>query len=83
MLSINEIKDLILFAKDNKVKNIKVGEFACELSDYAHIEQLSGFEGPKQNIKEDLDSSKTLTDTNLQEQDTDDDETLFWSSTGQ
>lgn len=36
-LSIDELKDLIIFAKTNKVKSLKIGEFTVEISEIAHI----------------------------------------------
>jgi hypothetical protein len=41
VLSLDEVKEMIIFCKQQKVKNLKLGEINIEMSDYSHIESLS------------------------------------------
>jgi hypothetical protein len=78
VLSLDEVKEMIIFCKQQKVKNLKLGEINIEMSDYSHIESLSEQEAtPK---KEETQSSKNLVDTNITEQAEDDSDMLFWSA---
>lgn len=38
-LTISELKDLILYAREHKLKSLKVGEIAFEISEIAHISE--------------------------------------------
>lgn len=81
LLSIDEIKDLIKFAKTEKVKKLQIGNVNFELSDYALIDGLytgTGTENTPQ--KEETFSTKNMVDTNVSEQDIEDQDLLFWSS---
>lgn len=41
MLSIEDIKDLVLFARKQKVKVLQIGDVKLEMSDYAFIEDVT------------------------------------------
>lgn len=74
-MEIHELKELILWCKANKVKHLTKGDFTFELSDLAFIDQLMN-----EPVKEtNLDSSKTLADTEELGQE-EQDELLFWST---
>jgi hypothetical protein len=79
MLTTQELKDLILWAKDNKVKSISAFGAAFELSDLAFIENLQdlGSPEPEKDLSVPPKSNK-LPDGNTQP--TEDDELLYWSS---
>lgn len=48
--TIEELKDLIIFARANKVKSLKIGELELEVSELAHIDTTPGLEqGQSQN----------------------------------
>lgn len=81
LLSIDDIKDLIRFAKAEKVKKMQIGNINFELSDYALIDELyTGSEPENTPQKEETFSSKNMVDTNVSEQNQEDDSLLFWSS---
>lgn len=80
MLTIDEIKDLVKFAKAEKVKKLQVGNVNFELSDYAFIDGMAEYQPTQSPQKEDSASTKTMVDTNLTEQDKEDADLLFWSS---
>ena len=46
--NVQELKDLIIWLKANRVKSLKIGDVAVEMSDYAHIESLS--EAPAEQV---------------------------------
>jgi len=74
--NIAELKQLIQWAKDNKVKSINLGDIKFELSDFAYIE---GAELTDEQIASGLSeyNTDTLTDTLKDEENED---LLFWSS---
>ena len=78
--SVDELKDLIIWLKSQRVKSLKLGEVTVELSDYAFIESLSD-EAP---APADKTSQKPETDGTLDQSalfgDTDDDAVLYHSS---
>ena len=79
MLTVSELKDLILGAKNNRVKSISVSGATFELSDLAFIENLQDLGAPEP-VK-DLavpPKSEKLPDGN--QQISEEDELLFWSS---
>lgn len=78
--NISELKELILWAKKQKVKSLKLGTTEFELSDIALIEDLPDI-GSEQVKASDLSvppSSPRLPDGNAQP--TDEEELLFWSA---
>lgn len=79
MPTINELKDLIIWAKENRVKSIKLEGTEFELSDLAFMENLQDLGNPEP--QKDLSvppKSDRLPDGNTQP--SEDDELLFWSS---
>jgi hypothetical protein len=42
--TIAELKDLIVFARENKLKSLKVGDIALEVSELAHIDTAQGID---------------------------------------
>jgi len=41
MLSIEDVKDLVMFARQQKVKVLQIGDVKLEMSDYAFIEDVT------------------------------------------
>jgi hypothetical protein len=81
MSDLESIKSLILWAKSNKIKKLKVQDVEVEFSDLAFIEDLVAADLGKPKLGEEYDSTKTLVDTvNPSEAKDDDESTLFWSS---
>ena len=79
MPTIKELKELIIWAKENRVKSIKLEGAEFELSDLAFIENLQDLGAPEP--QKDLSApprSDKLPDGNTQPNE--DDEMLFWSS---
>lgn len=77
-LSIDELKDLIIFCKEHKVKSAKFGEISFEISEGSlYLEEGTALTP----FKEEKDGSKVLVDTNITEQDMEDEELLFLSAT--
>lgn len=78
--TVEELKDLIIFAREQKLKTLKIGEISLEISDLAHVQDLS-------NVPE-LGTSKNTAVTasfgglldELSEQDSDNEDLLFHSS---
>lgn len=80
-MNMQEIKDFIIWCKENKVKSFNNSDFHFELSDLAFIEdQLvsGGIDLPKTK-EEFLDSQKTFMETE-QVDEKEQEELLFWSS---
>lgn len=79
MLSIEDVKDLVVFARSQKVKTLQIGDVKIEISDYAFIEDVSNSAVPASQ-KEESDSPKIWVDEkeNLSQQEYD--ELLFHSS---
>lgn len=71
--NINEIKEFITWAKENKVKSFKSGDLEFEISEIAMI--------PEEELKPGLPLADTLTDTDPEAAE-DDEEALFWSAGG-
>lgn len=72
---IKVLKELILFAKSNKIKHLKVDNVEFSISDLAFVNEIYQTDSPE--LKEMPQDSKTLTDT-IKPQDEED--LLFWSS---
>ena len=80
--NVQQLKELILWAKAEKVKSFSIADISVELSDLALISDLSAFDPPvadsiddngkKQVVKRDLFESQTETAVT--------DEDLFWSA---
>lgn len=64
MLSIEEIKELVKFARSLKVKNLQIGNVKIEMSDYAFIEDVSAAPDTAKSPleRENLDSQKNWSD---------------------
>jgi len=62
---ISELKSFILWAKDQKIKRLKVGECEAEFSDLVHVEEM--ITAPETKV-------------NQEQQQKEDEELLFWSS---
>ncbi len=76
-MTTNELKELILWMKDNKIKRFKNAEVEFELSDLAFIEELN----PGKPVKEmPLGSNSDMLDTEKPLTKEEEDELLFWSS---
>lgn len=80
LLSLDDIKDLIRFAKSEKVKKLQVGNVNFELSDYALIEGIAEYQPTESQQKEETFSTKNMVDTNVSEQNQEENDLLFWSS---
>lgn len=39
--SVNELKELIVWLKTQRVKSLSIGEISIEISDYAHLEGVA------------------------------------------
>jgi len=74
--NIQEIKQFIEWAKENKVKSFKSGDIEFEISELAMI---PGEEENQARIKSLLESTETITDTDP-EANEDDEEALYWST---
>lgn len=80
MLSIDDLKDLVQFSRQHKVKSLKIGDVIIEMSDYGFIEDVSKpINVPPDEI---LASSKNWVDDAQQTSQEDEDELLFHSSKG-
>ncbi len=76
---VNDLKDIIIWAKAQKVKSLKIGEISFDLSDLALVEGLAEFDSSKPST--DLStppSSPRLPDGNAQANE--EEEELFWST---
>lgn len=76
IMSLDEIRQMILFCKEHRVKSASFGDWKFEFSDYAFIDILSEISKQKEETK----SSKTLVDTNPVEQAEEDEDLLYYSS---
>lgn len=73
--TIDELKDLILFARQQKLKSLKIGEIELEISELAHVEQFSGLEmGQSRNTAVTASSGSLIPDS------IDEDEDLLFHS---
>lgn len=80
MLSIEDLKDLVVFSRQHKVKSLKIGDVIIEMSDYGFIEDVSKpIEVPPEEI---LTSNKNWVDDVQQPSPEEDEELLFHSSKG-
>jgi hypothetical protein len=77
--NIEELKNLILWCKEQKVKSLKVAEYSFELSNLALIEDLKSVEDAILNEDKNTVVQKDLMD--LQQTPEEDAEDLYWSST--
>ncbi len=77
--SITELKELILWLKDNKVKSLKVGEIIVEISDLGLMEHLTGIESEPQPDEKGIKTTQKDWTDDSQPLDKED-EDLFWST---
>lgn len=75
-MTIEDYKELIIWATKQRVKSIHTPEFSFELSDLAFLDAPI-YESSQ---KEELESSKILADAQEPATPKDEDELLFWSS---
>jgi len=82
MLSIEEIKELVKFARNLKVKNLQIGNVKIEMSDYAFIEDVSATPDTAKSPleRENLDSQKNWSDDSDKMSQEEYDSLLFHSS---
>lgn len=79
-LSIDEVKELAVWARNNGVKRIKMNNVELELTELAFVGALETSPGqPTIRASEELDTDRTLLDEKPENADKDDD-MLFWSS---
>lgn len=76
--NIEELKNLILWCKEQKVKSLKVAEYSFELSDLALVEDLHSFEDATLNEDKKTVTQKDLMDS--QPTPEEDAEDLYWST---
>lgn len=76
--SIEELKKLILWCKEQKVKSLKVAEYSFELSDLALIEDLKSVEDAILDEDKKTIVQKDLVDS--QPTPEEEDEDLYWST---
>lgn len=76
--NIEELKNLILWCKEQKVKSLKVAEYSFELSDLALVEDLHSFEDATLNEDKKTVIQKDLMDS--QPTPEEDAEDLYWST---
>lgn len=76
--NIEELKNLILWCKEQKVKSLKVAEYSFELSDLALVEDLHSFEDATLNEDKKTVVQKDLMDS--QPTPEEDAEDLYWST---
>ena len=62
-MNLNDLKDLILFAKKHKVHSVDVHGVKFELSAYSHAEEIEKTFQTTPAQKEELGSQKSLVDT--------------------
>jgi hypothetical protein len=83
--NVNDLKDLIIWAKSQKLKSLKLADVTFEFSELAHIEDIQSQPNiPQFTSVETMDianppKSARLPDGNAQR--SEDDEVLFWSAT--
>lgn len=84
--SIDELKEFVTWAKTQKVKRLKVGDFECELSDIGLVESLGLLDDKPVKTHEEYANQDTLTDsmTKAEQKRLADEEAdlLYWSSGG-
>lgn len=73
--NINDLKEFITWAKENKLKSVSIDDIAFEISELSFVEQL---EQAKPSLTEV--TGDTLVDTSEEMTPEEEDETLFWSS---
>lgn len=80
MLNIDDIKELVRFARQLKVKTLQIGDVKFEMSDYAFIEDVTS--SAPAPVRENLDSAKNWSDDKDNMSPEEYDELLFHSSNG-
>lgn len=82
MLSIEEIKELVNFARSRKVKQLQIGNVKIEMSDYAFIEDVSAEPSVQKSPleRENLDGQKNWSDESDKMSQEEYDSLLFHSS---
>lgn len=78
---INELKNLILWCKSEKIKSIKIADISFELSDLALTEDMTSVEDAILNENKTTVIQKDLMDAEPSQTD-EDEEALFWSTRG-
>lgn len=78
--TIEELKDLIIFAREQKLKSLKIGGVSIEVSDLAHVSELTNI--PEMGVSKNPSVTASIGGLldELGPQDEDDDELLNWSS---
>jgi hypothetical protein len=77
--SIQDVKDLIIWAKSIGLKSIKVGDIEAEMSDIARALEATNTDDPELPKREELETMRTWADEAKTEPKNDEEE-LFWSS---
>jgi hypothetical protein len=75
---INELKNLILWAKEQKIKSMKIADVHFELSDLALVQDMVSIEDAILNENKSTVVQKDLIDSEAPE--ASDDEDLYWST---
>lgn len=75
--NIEELKNLILWCKEQKVKSLKVAEYSFELSDLALVESFQSQEEAILNEEKKTVVQKDLIDLDASKEDEED---LYWST---
>lgn len=77
--NISELKDLIIFAREQKLKKLKIGEIELEVSDLAHIEATQALE-MGQSINPSVSASIGSLLEGIDREDPEDEELLYHSA---
>lgn len=78
--TIDELKDLIIFAREQKLKTLKIGEIVIEVSDIAHVSELANI--PEMGVSKNPAVTASIGGLldELGNQDEDDEDLLFHSA---
>jgi hypothetical protein len=81
--NVDELKELITWARSQRLKSVSINGISFEFSEFAHVESLPDIAATAYQSEAGLDkpaSSIKLPDGNAQP--TEEDELLFWSARG-
>jgi len=84
---LKELKEFIIWAKKNKVKNVELPEVKFELSELSFIDSMNSIDAnpsdePEVDLQTLTDEAKFEIEQLTEEQKTEDEEALYWSSQG-
>ena len=74
--NISELKELILWCKENKLKSVSINGISFELSELAHVENIQGLTTESHLEQKEINANTE----NRQSESNSEEDLLFWSS---